>query len=390
MIQLAKPLIGKEEVEAVSEVIYSGWVTQGKKVEEFENKFSAYTGARYSCAVSNCTTALHLALLTVGVKPNDIVITVSHSYIATANCIIHCGADPVFIDIELDTYNMSVEKLDNFITDECNQLNGQLIYNGRKVSAIIAVHQMGIPCDIVAINKIAKNNHIPLIEDAACAIGSEILINGEYQKIGNPHGDIACFSFHPRKLITTGEGGMLTTSNKEYYKRFKLLRHHGLNTSHKISDKANKFSNGQYTISGYNYKLTDIQAAMGIVQLDKLPYILERHEKLDAIYRTHLSSIPWLKLSSLNNENKWNCQSYPIRILNNAPMNRNDLMEYLYNNGINVKIGIMNAHEEAPFAYHDRPLLNSEKSLSDVILLPIYPELSEDDIIIICRCLLNI
>ena len=198
-IPIAKPWIGEPEAEAARRAIMSGWVTQGPEVAGFEQEFAAYVGANYACAVSNCTTALHLALLAVGVQPKDEVITVSHSYIATANSIRYCGAIPVFVDIEPQTYNINPVLIEDAISN--------------RTRAILIVHQMGMPCDLKAILAIAHRYNLPVIEDAACAIGSEILWDGQWEKIGKPHGDIACFSFHPRKVITTGDGGMITTNN---------------------------------------------------------------------------------------------------------------------------------------------------------------------------------
>src|SRR5512144_2255064 len=188
MIPITKPTLGEEEIAATANVLQSGWVSQGPYVAQFEQAFAAYVGAAHACAVSSCTTALQLALLTVGVKPGDEVITVSHSFIATANSIRYCGAIPVFVDICPETYNLDPALLDAVIT--------------ARTRAILCVHQVGMPCDLASILAIAGGHGLPVIEDAACAIGSEIRIGPQWERIGKPHGDIACFSFHPRKIIT--------------------------------------------------------------------------------------------------------------------------------------------------------------------------------------------
>ena len=212
MIPITKPLIGEEEVQAAAQALRSGWVSQGPRVAEFEESFAAYVGAPHACAVSNCTTALHLALLAVGVQPGDQVITVSHSFIATANSVHYCGATPVFVDIDPATFNLDPARIEPAITE--------------RTKAILCVHQVGMPCDMAQIMEIAARHGLPVIEDAACAIGSEIRVGDRWERIGKPHGDIACFSFHPRKVITTGEGGMLTTRNPAWDAQFRLLRQH--------------------------------------------------------------------------------------------------------------------------------------------------------------------
>ena len=198
-IAVARPELDEREADAVRRVVLSGWVTQGPEVAAFEREFAQLVGAPHACAVSNCTTALHLALMAVGVGPGDEVITVSHTFVATANAIRYCGATPVFVDIETDGFNIDPEPVERAITP--------------RTKAILCVHQLGMPCDLARLMEIGRRHGIVVIEDAACAIGSEILWDGEWQKIGKPHADIACFSFHPRKVVTTGDGGMLTTAD---------------------------------------------------------------------------------------------------------------------------------------------------------------------------------
>jgi dTDP-4-amino-4,6-dideoxygalactose transaminase len=245
------------------------------------------------------------------------------------------------------------------------------------------VHQMGMPCDIEKIISIAKRYNLPVVEDAACAIGSEIKISDKWEKIGKPHGDIACFSFHPRKVITTGDGGMITTNNTEYDKQIRLLRHHGMNIPDTARHGAKKLIIEEYVTTGYNYRMTDIQAAVGVEQMKKLPEIIKKRREIDKLYRKHLSAIPWLKLPYQPDYAKSNWQSYAVTLLPESPISRNDLIEHLLKNGVAAKPGIMNAHAEKPYLDATWELENSEYTRDNVILLPFYVGLQEEQIKII-------
>jgi dTDP-4-amino-4,6-dideoxygalactose transaminase len=366
LIPIAKPWIGEPEAEAAKRAIMSGWVTQGPEVAGFEQEFVAYVGAKYACAVSNCTTALHLALLAVGVQPEDEVITVSHSYIATANSIRYCGAIPVFVDIEPQTYNINPVLIEDAINE--------------RTRAILIVHQMGMPCDLKAILAIARRHNLPVIEDAACAIGSEILWNRKWEKIGKPHGDIACFSFHPRKVITTGDGGMITTNNPEWDHQFRLWRQHGMSVPDTVRHGAKQVIFESYPILGYNYRMTDIQAAVGREQLKRLPEIVERRRYLAQRYHHQLADIPELKLPTEPNWAKSNWQSYCVRL--SPQYDQRQVMQTMLDAGIGTRRGIMCAHREPAYQMEawscgsDR-LTESEQAQDFAILLPLFYQMTE-------------
>ncbi|MBN1353761.1 MAG: DegT/DnrJ/EryC1/StrS family aminotransferase [Candidatus Omnitrophica bacterium] len=374
MISIAKPCLGNEEIRAARKVILSGWVSQGPRVKEFENRFLSYTGSKYACAVSSCTAGLHLALLAVGVRPGDRVVTVSHSFIATANSIRHTGAEPVFVDIDPETFNISPACLEMCLNK-----------NRSRVAAILVVHQMGMPCDLGNILRLARRFKLPVIEDAACAIGSEVSVNGgkTWERIGKPHGDIACFSFHPRKVITTGDGGMLTANNNNYDKKFRLLRHQGMSISDRDRHCSKKVIFEKYPATGYNYRMTDIQAAIGIEQLKKIKRIVKKRRQIARLYGSELKGVKWLKLPVEPFYCRSNWQSYPVRILKkNAPLERNRLMQRLLDAGISTRRGIMNAHQEKAYALSgtDVRLKNSELARDEVMLLPIFYDMRESQV----------
>ena len=384
-ISISKPFLGEAEAAAASRAILSGWVTQGPQVAAFETEFAREVGAKYACAVSNCTTALHLALLAVGVQPGDEVITVSHSYIATANSIRYCGATPVFVDIEPQTYNINPLLVETAISD--------------RTKAILVVHQIGMPCNFKAITELARRYQLPVVEDAACAIGSKILWDDRWEKIGKPHGDIACFSFHPRKVITTGDGGMITTNNAEWDRQFRLWRQHGMSVPDTVRHGAKQIIFESYPMLGYNYRMTDIQAAVGREQLKKLPEIVSRRRELAARYHEMLADVPGLKLPTEPDWARSNWQSYCVRLPNDC--DQTQIMQSMLDAGVSTKRGIMCAHREPAYSKEkwscgiekqncgcqpkncDR-LIESERARDRTILLPLFQQMTyqEQDYVI--------
>lgn len=403
MIPMAKPSIGSEEIESVSEVLRSGWVTQGPVVGKFEEQFSRYVKSDYSVAVSNCTTALHLALLGVGVGLGDTVLTVSHSFIATANSVRMCGAEPIFIDIRRNDFNMNPEDLLQCLENECIEKNGQLFYADKnklserrghyrsyyqnpgnefgRVAAILAVHQMGIPCDLKRISEIASRYGIPVVEDAACALGSEISVrgDGQFEMIGKPHGSIACFSLHPRKVITTGDGGVMTMSSPDLHARFKRLRHQGMNLSDLERHHSDKVQIESYPEEGFNYRMTDLQAAVGTEQLKKVNDIVSKRREIAYFYTTELSKISWIELPELGSHVRANWQSFPVILKADAPLKQIEFMEHMLSRNIHTRRGIMNIHEEAPYRNSGRPLPVTESVSHNSVLLPIYPQMTKEE-----------
>jgi len=361
MIPITRPLLGEEEAEAARLAVEGGWVSQGPKVAEFERLMADYCGTAEAVAVSNCTTALHLALLVLDVGPGDEVICPSMSFIATANSIRHTGATPVFADVDPRTYNLDPDSAEQAITP--------------RTKAIMVVHQIGLPVDIDRFLAIGQKYGVKILEDAACAIGSRY----KGVPIGG-HTEMACFSFHPRKVITTGEGGMITTNNRSYAQQLRLLRQHGMSVPDTVRHSSKKVINEEYVCVGYNYRMTDIQAAVGIEQLKRLDWIVRRRREMANRYNDALAGHPWLRLPFVPEYAEPNFQSYAIQLTSDAPMSRDELMQRLLDVDISTRRGIMLAHAEAAYRYKGvSQLTHSEFASARSVLLPLYPQLSPLD-----------
>jgi len=357
-IPVIVPVLGEEEAQAAADAVRSGWVAQGPRVAEFERAFAAAVGAQHGVAVSSCTTALHLALVVLGVGPGDEVVVPSLSFIATANAARYVGATPVFADVDLATGNLTVDTIDAVRTD--------------RTKAVIAVHQGGVPADVRALRAAAERWGVALVEDAACAAGATAH--------GRPVGAgalIAAWSFHPRKVITTGEGGMVTTDDPEWAARLRRLREHGMNVS-----AAERHASAQpvlesYLETGFNYRMTDIQAAVGLVQLSKLDMLVARRRALAARYHALLAGVPGVTPVRDPAHGTTNYQSFWVLLDGGG---RDEALKALAGAGVSARRGIMASHLEP--AYRDvrsAALPATERLTRDSLILPLYHGMTGDE-----------
>ncbi len=358
-IPLTRPYLSEEEVAAASDVIRSGWLTQGPKVKELEKKFASFIGCKDAVAVSSCTAALHLSLIAAGIGEGDEVICPSYTFIATPNSIIHAGAKPVFVDIDPRTYNINPESIEAAITPN--------------TKAIMPAYQ-GSAAGIKRIYEIADRHNLLVIEDAAPAVGAIYDVN---KRLGS-ESYLCCFSLHPRKVITCGEGGLIAANSSELAGKLRKLRHHSMSVSDLQRHNSNEVIFESYPEIGYNYRMTDIQAAIASVQLDRLEGLILKRRELAERYNIAFERYPWIALPVNNKEIYNTYQSYMIRLTPRARIKRDTLMKKLMEKGISTRRGFLSCHKEEFYRdmYSDLNLPETEYCTDNCIILPLYPALN--------------
>lgn len=365
-IPVARPQIGNEEVEAVAQVLRSGWLTQGPKVQAFEKDLATYLNAKQVFCVSNCTTGLFLILKALDIKAGDEVIVPSYSFIATTNCVMHTGATPIFADIQLSDFNLDPKSVESAITP--------------RTKAVIVAHQGGIPADIEALQAICRNRNIPVIEDAACAIGSRY----KGKRIGTDS-DFLAFSFHPRKILTTGEGGAIVyNGNDSKVARYlEIARKQGMSLSDFERHQSEEIQFETYPVVGFNFRMTDMQAAVGIEQLKKVEAMVEERRSLVRLYQANLKDIKKVRVFSDPAHGICNYQTLLLTVPSSAGK-AVDLMKYLAKQGVSTRRGIMASHLEACYSQRSecRPvsLANTELAVQENIVLPLFNGMSKEEV----------
>lgn len=381
-IPYSKQWMDKDDIRAVVNVLESDWITQGPKIKEFENKLSQYCGAKYAVAVSSGTAALHIACLAAGISKGDEIVTSPITFVASSNCILYCGGKPVFADVQKDTINIDPGEIVKKIT--------------KRTKAIIPVHFAGHPADMGEIYKIANKYNLMVIEDACHALGSRYKSNNKWIKVGKcSHSDMTIFSFHPVKSITTGEGGAVLTNRKDLYEKLLMFRNHGVTKeSSKFKVKSSKLTGSwhyEMQYLGYNYRITDIQAALGISQLKKLDGFIEKRREIVKIYNKELSEIKEIELPIEKNHVKSAWHLYIIRLKNKYK--RKDVFCKLKEKGVGAQIHYIPVYlqpyyKQLGFKKGICPL--AEKYYDETITIPLYPSMKNKDVKSVIQILFNV
>jgi perosamine synthetase len=361
-VPITKPSLGEEEARAPFESIKSGWVTQGPKVAEFEKAVADYVGAKHGVATTSCTTGLHLALAAANIGPGDEVIVPSFTFIASANAILYTGATVVFCEVDPKTFNIDPADAEKRIT--------------KKTKAIMPIDQIGLSADMDAINDIAKRHGLDVVEDAAPAIGEDY----KGRKVGsNAHQTV--FSFHPRKVITTGEGGMITTDDEAIADRARKLRAHGMSVSDLDRHKSDRVIIEEYPELGFNYRMTDIQASIGLVQLRRLPELLRIRRERAARYNAELADVKGIEVPFVPKYASHTYQSYCLRLTKDCTLDREDLMTNLLRRGIATRRGVMASHLEKTYTsrYGKVSLPVTEEATRSTMLIPLYATMTDEE-----------
>jgi perosamine synthetase len=356
-IAFSRPYLGEEEVEAAAAVLRSGWIVGGARLATFERRFAELCGAADAVGVSSWTTGGFLVLHALGIGPGDEVIVPSLTFIASVNVVRHVGATPVFADVDPSTYNIDPGDVARKITE--------------RTRAILPVDQVGLPCDIDAINEIAARHSLTVIDDAACALGS---LNRN-RPVGSL-ADVTIFSLHARKVVTTGEGGMIVTNDRALAARLRRLRHQGMSLSDFARHNASPTVFEDYPEIGYNFRVTDIQAAVGLAQLNRLDDILSRRRAIAEHYQQALAGHPVFIPPHVPAGVAPNWQSYQIALRSDAPVTRNMIMDRLQVMGIPTRRGVMASHLERPYCVSSARLPNTERLAATTLQLPMHPALS--------------